>query len=165
MTGDLLLDMIQLAPFRRTDQAAVKQLILDGLVEHWGFLDPTKNPDLDDIATTYANATFLVAQSSNEIVGCGALVPHTARDAKIVRMSVKKNFRTRGIGTLILHGLCNAARAQGFQRVITSTTDTWHDAIAFYLRNGFHITHQVQDGIYFERWLNDEPSAVKRKTI
>lgn len=144
------MEAIQLALFQCTDQVAVKQLVLDGLVEHWGLLDPTKNPGLDYIATTYAEATFLVARCGRKIVGCGALVPRCAQYGEIVRISVKKEFRGRGIGTMILNALCDAARTQGFERVILETTETWRGVVAFYLRNGFRITHYAQGDVYFE---------------
>ena len=39
---------IVVQPFQRQHQEAVKKLILDGLTEHWGYCDPTLNPDLND---------------------------------------------------------------------------------------------------------------------
>ena len=72
-------------------------MILAGLVEHWGFLDATKNPDLEDIAASYAGATFLVARLGDDIVGTGALVPHQDGTAEIVRMSVAQELRRRGL--------------------------------------------------------------------
>ncbi|MCP4415536.1 MAG: hypothetical protein GY805_02870, partial [Chloroflexi bacterium] len=44
---------IVIRPFHPQDQSATKQLILAGLVEHWGELDPSLNPDLNDIARSY----------------------------------------------------------------------------------------------------------------
>ena len=44
----------QLRPFTAADQDAVKDLVLAGLADHWGTLDPTLNPDLNDIAGHYA---------------------------------------------------------------------------------------------------------------
>ena len=52
------------------DQEAAQRLILAGLVEHWGTLDPTKNPDLDDIQRSYVSRghTFLVACQGQQLV-------------------------------------------------------------------------------------------------
>lgn len=130
---------ILIRPFRPEDQAAARGLILDGLVEHWGFLDPTKNPDLDDIASTYADGTFLVAWSGDELVGTGALVREADGVARIVRMSVATYLRRRGIGTLILKRLCGEAQAAGYSQIVLETTSTWEGAIAFYGRNGFRV--------------------------
>jgi len=143
---------ILIRPFRPEDQAAAQGLILDGLVEHWGFLDPTKNPDLDDIASTYADGTFLVAWLGDDLVGTGALVREADGVARIVRMSVATHLRRRGIGTLVLKRLCGEARAAGYAQIVLETTSTWEDAIAFYKRNGFRVigsrdgdTHFVLD--------------------
>jgi N-acetylglutamate synthase-like GNAT family acetyltransferase len=135
--------------FHPSEQVAVRKLILDGLIEHWGFLDDTKNPDLDNIQSFYQNATFLVAHLDNEIVGCGALVPHQDGVAEIVRMSIHTSHRRCGLGSQILKSLLEAARQQGFSKVILETTATWNDAIEFYLRNGFKVTHITDSDVYF----------------
>jgi len=72
---------LSLRPFRPEDQDAVKSLILAGLKEHWGTLDPSLNPDLDDIATSYKDAVFLVACEGDRIIGTPARhrAPHPRR--------------------------------------------------------------------------------------
>lgn len=141
--------MITLAPFHPANQAAVKELILAGLVEHWGFLDAEKNPDLDDIAASYAEATFLVAWLNNQIVGTGALVMRLDGVGEIVRMSVAWNLRRQGIGRSILQALLDQARALGFRQVILETTAAWQEVVEFYQRNGFLVTHHQDGDIYF----------------
>jgi hypothetical protein len=59
--GDPILHDLTIVPLRPQDQADVKRLILAGLTEYWGQLDATKNPDLNNIGATFAQATFLVA--------------------------------------------------------------------------------------------------------
>ncbi len=132
-------------PFHPSDQPAAKALILDGLVDHWGVLDESLNPDLDDIATFYADGVFLVAWRDGEIIGTGAFKPHSEKQVEIVRMSVSKELRRQGIGQQILTELCNRASQAGYEEVILETTETWQDVINFYLSYGFVITH-YQDG-------------------
>ena len=139
-------------PFQPADQAAVQALVLNGLADHFGGLDPTKNHDLDDISKTYAKATFLVARHEGEIIGCGALFPRSAQHADIVRMSVKKEWRGQHVGKAILGALCDAARERCIRHIILETTATWADVIAFYQHNGFTITHYLADDVYFERY-------------
>jgi GNAT superfamily N-acetyltransferase len=136
------MDDISLQPFCPSDQEEVKSLVLAGLVDHWGVLDPSKNPDLDDIAAAYAGATFLVARRDGRIVGTGALVPRGNGTAEIVRMSVTRDLRRRGLGRLILTRLVEQARRDGLHRVVLETTATWQEVIAFYLDYGFRITHK-----------------------
>jgi putative acetyltransferase len=140
---------ITLHTFQPADQAAVKDLILTGLTEHWGTLDPTKNPDLDDIAITYAGATFLVARNGDRIIGTGALVPRQNGEAEVVRMSVAADCRRQGVGRMILQELVCRARQAGCRRVVLETTGTWQEVIAFYLRFGFTITHYQSGDVYF----------------
>jgi len=140
---------INILPFRPENQAKVKSLILTGLTEHWGTLDTSKNPDLDDIGLTYANAVFLVAWQNNKIIGTGALVPKSSDTAEIVRMSVAANMRRNGIGEKILQRLCEHAEFNGYKRLVLETTDTWHEVIEFYKKFGFQITHYLDGDVYF----------------
>lgn len=144
-------DSIHIRPFRPTDQAQTRKLILAGLKEHWGTLDPAFNHDLKDITKNYAEAVFLVAEDTKtlRIVGSGALVPRGEGVAEVVRMSVAKPLRRVGLGTRILQALIDHARAQGLQQVILETTETWAEVVAFYQRFGFRITHHQDGDVYF----------------
>ena len=144
-----LLPGMSIAPFQPADQVGVKSLVLAGLEEHWGAIDPSLNPDLNDIGTSYAEATFLVARIKGEIVGTGALVPRQDGAGEIVRMSVAARMRRQGIGRLILQRLVDHARAQGLCQVILETTATWDPVIAFYQDYGFRITHWQDGDVYF----------------
>jgi putative acetyltransferase len=140
---------IYILPFQPEDQAEVKNLVLAGLSEHWGTLDPGKNHDLNDIGLTYANAVFLVAWQDKKIIGTGALVPRSNDTAEIVRMSVVTSMRRNGIGRTILQRLCENAKSSGIKRLVLETTDTWKEVIEFYKKFGFQITHYLDGDVYF----------------
>jgi len=140
---------IIILPFQPENQAEVKNLVLTGLAEHWDTLDPSKNPDLDNISLTYANAVFLVAWQNNKIIGTGALVPKSSDTAEIVRMSVAANMRRNGIGRKILQRLCEHAKSNRYKGLVLETTDTWLEAIEFYKTFGFRITHYLDGNVYF----------------
>jgi putative acetyltransferase len=151
-------DDVRVRRLRPEDQAAARELILAGLEEHWGSLDPTMNPDLDDLASAYAGATFLVTERGpgGGPVGTGALVHESEGVARIVRMYVAADARWKGVGGKILDGLLESARAAGYRRVVLETTETWADAVAFYGRRGFrevgrrdgevHMTLDIEPG-------------------
>ncbi len=141
---------IAIQPFRACDQAAARALILVGLAEHWGFLDPTLNPDLEDIAASFAGGVFLLAWDGAQLVGTGGLLPVSAGTLQLVRMSVAKSYRRRGIGRCLLEQLLTAARAGGCKRVILETTHTWDEVIRFYLDCGFRVMHREGEDLYFE---------------
>ncbi len=138
-----------LVPFQSKDQQEARNLILTGLGEHWGAVDETLNPDLNDIAASYAGAVFLVARQGERIVGTGALVPGLNRTAEVRRMSVAADVRRQGLGRRILTLLIEQARALGYRRVILETTSTWTEVIQFYLDYGFRITHTYNGDTYF----------------
>jgi GNAT superfamily N-acetyltransferase len=136
-------------PFLPENQSETRDLILAGLVEHWGMLDPDRNPDLEDIGATYASGVFLVAIQQGRIIGSGALIPIADGTAEIVRMSVAAQVRRRGVGTGILQALCRQAPGLGVRQLVLETTETWQGAIAFYERFGFKETHRLNGDIYF----------------
>lgn len=145
---------VSIKDFQPEDQDVVKELILKGLVEHWGRLDPSLNPDLDDIASAYGDAVFLVAWLDGEIVGTGAIIAESDNAGQVVRMSVSKDKRRLGIGKKILAKLIKEAKNIGLEKLILETTSTWTDVIKFYKAQGFYITH-TEDGdfgsdTYFE---------------
>lgn len=139
-----------LLPFKPKDQAVVRRLVLEGLAEHWGYLDERMNPDLDDIAASYADGVFLTAWKGNELVGTGAFRPVSADTVQIMRMSVGKKWRRQGIGRMILEALCHRAYNSGYSRAILETTASWEEVIAFYRDFGFERTSHEEDNIWFE---------------
>jgi len=143
------LQNITIVPFNAAYQAEAKDLIVTGLVEHWGTLDPSKNPDLDDIRSSYASGLFLVALKESIVIGTGAIIPRPGNSAEIVRMSVAVNMRRNGIGNMILNQLCDHARSIGWKKIILETTETWLEVITFYKRYGFQVTHYLDGNIYF----------------
>ena len=144
---------ILIRAFEPADQSAARDLILAGMQEHWGTLDPTLNPDLRDIASSYANALYLVAYQGDRLVGTGALKPRPGGVREVVRMSVAADLRRQGLGGHILRQLLAAACQAGAARVILETTETWDEVIAFYLRHGFRVTHHLDGDVYFEMTL------------
>jgi hypothetical protein len=64
---------LRLRPFERGDQEAARQLILTGLGEHFGWIDESCNPDLDDILVNFTRPghLFVVAEEDGELVGTG----------------------------------------------------------------------------------------------
>lgn len=150
-----LQENIYILPFQPHHQAEAKELILAGLEEHWGVLIPGKNPDLDNIALSYSDSTFLLAFHAGKIVGTGALVSKSDETAEIVRMSVSSTKRRCGIGRKILNELCLRAKAEGYKQVILETTETWTDAIEFYKQFGFKITHYLDGDVYFSLDLSE----------
>ena len=145
-----------ISTFAPSDQHDAKTLMLCGLEEHWGALDPALNPDLNDIAASYEHGVFVVARLKRlgglvdgALVGTGALVPEGGNIGRIVRMSVDKAHRRKGIASRILNTLVDHAHQRGYHTLVLETTETWDDAIGFYQRHGFRITHHADGDAHF----------------
>ena len=138
-------ETLRITRFEREDQGAVRTLILAGLEERWGSVDPSLNRDLDDIASTFSDGVVLVAWSGGEIVGTGTVLPRSDHEWEITRMSVATQHRRRGFGRRVLAELVATAERSGARRVVLETTATWYEAIALYTAFGFQFSHE-EDG-------------------
>ncbi|HUS93999.1 MAG TPA: GNAT family N-acetyltransferase [Patescibacteria group bacterium] len=135
MNGETLI----IRTFTAGDQEVAQQLILNGLAEHFNQLDPSINPDLEEIAATYLKVgdLFLVAELNERIVATGALVRESLGTGRIVRVSVASDKRRMGIGQKIVYHLLEKARELEMRRILVETNLDWSEAIAFYRILGF----------------------------
>jgi ribosomal protein S18 acetylase RimI-like enzyme len=142
---------ITVRAFTPADQPAARALILEGLGERFGFIDETRNPDVDDIAARYLarGHRFLVAEQASALVGTGGLLyePDGAT-CQLVRVSVRRDLRRLGIARAIIAALLAEARAAGRARIWVETDVPWQDAIALYQRLGF-TEDERRDGLIF----------------
>ncbi|MFC1975568.1 GNAT family N-acetyltransferase [Chloroflexota bacterium] len=143
-------------PFEPHDQDAARRLILTGLGEHFGYIDETCNPDIDDIRANYLETShaFIVAEIEAELVGTGALLTKQENMGRIVRMSVSRSYRRQGIGGALVSHLLDLARQRGWTQILVSTEPDWEDAIGFYNESGFTETKRDDVGVYFVMLLN-----------
>ncbi len=142
-------DVLRVEPVRREHQAAARALVLRGLADHWGELDPGRNPDLDDLAASFAEGCFLLAWDDDELVGTGGFRPLSGASVQIHRLSVAGSHRRRGIGSRLVDALLAEARARGVGHVVLETTETWHGVIAFWRRRGFRPVERRDGDLWF----------------
>ena len=128
---------LQIKPFSIIHQSEARLLILEGLGEHWGWIDEEINEDLLDIAHSYAEGHFVLGWLGSTLVATEALVNESNGVMRIVRMSVKECFRRQRIGSQMLRHLIRTAHSYGAIKVVLETTDTWHDVVEFYRSFGF----------------------------
>lgn len=142
--------MPDIRPFAPADQPAARRLILEGLGEHFGVIDETCNPDLDDITTAYVTRghRFLVIEDATGLVGTGALVIEDAAVGRIVRMSIAPAWRRRGLARQVLQRLIADARAAGLTRLWVETNDDWLAPINLYQAAGFQEYDRRDGNIY-----------------
>ena len=125
--------------FQPSDQTAVRWLILQGLGGHFGCIDETLNPDLDDITANYIEPghLFILAELDGQLAGTGALTTVAPGVGQMVRVSVDTAQRRHGIGRAIVTQLVEAARQRGYRRIQIETNNDWADAIGLYSSCGF----------------------------
>jgi ribosomal protein S18 acetylase RimI-like enzyme len=133
------IDLRRLAP---QDVGAVRALILDGLKDRWGTLDPTLNPDLQDFVATYGEGVTLTAWRGQRLVATGTLMPRGTDTAEVLRMSTASDSRRRGIASRLLQELIAEARQRGLRRLVLVTETVWVDARALYERHGFLLERE-----------------------
>jgi GNAT superfamily N-acetyltransferase len=124
--------------FRRSDQAAARALLEDGLGEHFGFIDRNANPDLIDIEASYSRprGVFIVAEIEGELVGTTGMLLDRER-ARLVRVGVAREHRRTGIASALLDGAIELSAAAGIRELIAYTQPEWTAAMAFYRAHGF----------------------------
>lgn len=79
----------------------------------------------------------IVVYKNGEAVACGAIKPFDAVTVEVKRMYVNPDYRGEGIATTVLLALEKWALEIGFSEAILETGNSYHDAIALYIKNGY----------------------------
>ncbi|MFZ0543802.1 MAG: GNAT family N-acetyltransferase [Candidatus Promineifilaceae bacterium] len=144
--------------FQPSDQYEVKTLILNGLEEHFGFINPNLNSDLNDIMSRYLQTghSFVVGEEDGEIVGTAGLVRVSAEVCRIVRIAVRADKRRAGIGRMLIEYLLQLASEKQFIKVLVETNLDWYDAIRLYERCGFQEYGRDEESVHLSLTLSGE---------
>lgn len=153
---------LRIEPVRENTQDEAAQMILEGLKEHFGFMDTTLNPDLRDIMDSYvfAGHIFLVGVLDGRVVCSGALRGVDEHTGRIVRMSVRKEYRRNGYATLLLGTLERMALQRGYSTVMLKTIHHWSDAVGFYERMGYIRSGLVGESVKMAKRLSADKSSI-----
>lgn len=145
----------QIRLFRKEDQRTVRQLILEGLGEHFDNFDADRNPDLDSISKYYLEAGhyFAVIELDETLIGTGALINEAAATARIVRVSVGYEYRHQGLGTAMVMHLIQEARRRNYSSIVAETNHDWWAATALYEKCGFAQYARDEESIHMVRDL------------
>ena len=141
---------ITIRAIAREDQITSRGLILSGLGEHFSKIDPSLNPDLDDIVAFYPERghQFVVAALGDRIVGAGGLLVENHDAGRIVRLSVTPELRGRGIGRSIVADLIQRAINSQLLRINVETNLDWYQAIGLYERCGFRELYTDDESVH-----------------
>ena len=142
---------VRIEHFDPAMQDAFRSLVLDGMAERWGSVDESLNTDLDDIAGHYGKDCVLVALGDARIVGTAILLLRPPR-GEIVRISVHREYRRRGIAKGLLAELVSLAFEHGINRISVETNAAWNEARNLYEGTGFTHTHTAPGPFGRERF-------------
>ncbi|MDQ3291239.1 MAG: GNAT family N-acetyltransferase [Bacteroidota bacterium] len=110
------------------------------------FSPETSERDLQNIEATYLNqgGTFEIIQSAEgKIIGTVALLRVNATTAKLRKMYLAKDYRSLGLGRLLLERILEKAISLGYQEILLETVHTMKTAIHLYESFGFRKVNQV----------------------
>jgi len=152
----------QVREFRESDEAAARELVLEGLGERFGFIDATLNPDLHTIAAHYPHQghLFLVAESGAGLIGTTGLVFEASDRARLVRVSVDRSARRCGVARALLARATERASVRGVLELRVATQPEWEDAVAFYRAEGFGPYDRDPVDVHLRRFLT-APGSVR----
>lgn len=147
---DEVVSTVVIRQIRAEDQTESQNIILSGLGEHFDHIDLALNPDLDDIVAAYpaSGHQFVVATIEEQIVGTGGLLVESEKIGRIVRLSVARELRGRGIGQTIVDYLLSLAFELGLHRIHVETNHDWYPAIDLYSRCGFKQLFADDESVY-----------------
>lgn len=79
----------------------------------------------------------MVGLLRKEVVCSGALITINENTGRIVRMSVKNEYRRNGYASRIIEALEERARVRGYSKIMLKTIHHWSDAVGFYSAKGY----------------------------
>jgi amino-acid N-acetyltransferase len=90
-------------------------------------------------------ASFFVAVSHHEIIGCCALQIYSKRIAEVRSLAVRPDFQDRGAGSELVERCKRRARERGVRELFAVTSQ-----IAFFERLGFATFRREKTAMFFE---------------
>ena len=101
-----------------------------------------KNPAYDIFMYITHGNDFLVAEVGGKIVGFISVMDSGA-DSRIMSFAVKKEYRRKGIGSILLDSAINRSRERGKLRVVLEVRISNTIAINLYKKRGFEIVSLI----------------------
>ena len=139
---------VTIRPFEAGDQAAVAALFVavnrdlappDRAAAFESYIARSLDAEIGDIARYYDRhrGWFFCATVDHELVGMFGLEPRDGSTVELRRMYVALAHRRLGLGRALLVAAEEAARAEGFARLVLSTSAIQEQALGLYGTSGF----------------------------
>lgn len=145
--------VLKIKSLTKENALSAAQLIEAGLKEYFSSYEAKYNTDLLNLYDYYNKSKniFLIGLINDTVVATGGIVWEKDDIARIVRMSVKKEYRREGYASMILKALEKKAFDKGYKIIVLETTKTWQEAISFYKKNNYKVTHIDINNIHFKK--------------
>ena len=145
--------MLKIEVLTEEKSSLATQLIVSGLKEYFLNYESKYNPDLLNLYDYYNKPrnVFLIGLVDYTVVATGGIVYEKGNIARIVRMSIKKEYRREGYASILLKTLEKKAFDYGYKKIVLETTRTWQKAISFYKKNNYRIVYTDTNNINFEK--------------
>ena len=122
-----------------------------------GFDPDAGSTSSDPAEMSPPRGTFLVLREDDgTAVGCGGVKLLDDGRAEIKRMYLQPSTRGRGLGTLLLDALEDAARSLGATEGVLDTNATLDAALALYRLHGWREVEAYNDNPYATHWFAKE---------
>ena len=132
---------VNIKNFCREDKEGVKRLISSIFMEIFNY-ERSRLEDIENVDKNYDK--FLVAEEGGKIIGTIGLCKKGKSAGEIRRMYVAKEYRRKGVGTLLYNKIEAFSKKNGIIILVLSTAPEMRDAIEFYTKNGFDITEETK---------------------
>ena len=165
---------LHVRPIRSTDGTAMsafhENLSPRSVYRRFFFAHPHLSPGEVERFTTvdYVNRMAFVAVDGDRIVGVGRYERLAGTDQAEVAFVVTDAYQRRGIGSVLLDHLADAARTRGIAGFMAQTLSENRDMLAVFLASGFPVATSSEGGTVTVRFpiapCEDYVRARKRRT-
>jgi putative acetyltransferase len=136
----------RIRPIRAADDPAVAQLIREVMTE-FGAVGCGYSIEDEEVDSMYAaypppRAAFFVVAEAGRVLGCGGMGPLAGADDTVCemrKMYFRPALRGRGLGSMLLEVILDAARTAGYRQCYLETLERMEQARALYAGHGFRV--------------------------
>lgn len=134
---------VQIVPAEEGDFSAIRELFAEGLAEGHIRSNDT-GADIENIREAYFSdegaSGFWVAKLDDTVIGMIAVQRTDENAAEVRRLRVRKEFRRRGIGTMLMKHALAFCQRQGYLKVVLDVRIDLGPAIALFEKFGFVLS-------------------------
>ena len=134
LTGSPVRGEWHLREYRSLDTPDIVQIVQEALHERY---DPSLYQSLSQ---QWPEGFLVAADGADRPVGFLLGVNQVEREARVLMFAVDREYRHRGVGTLLMDRFLERCRQRGFGRVTLEVRVSNATAIRFYSRYGYSVT-------------------------